>query len=360
MAKIDPRFSKKKVTKAGDILRDDTASSDNKEWANEVLGNWRAIHSYPINTFQATLRNKLKPIDKNALVAQRLKRTPSIIRKLRRFSGMKLSRMQDIGGLRAIVSDLKKVQKLRENYKSSRFAHQLVGEKDYISEPKDTGYRGIHLIYRYKNKRVTEYDGLHIELQIRTKLQHAWATSVETIGTFLDRALKSSEGPEEWLDFFALTGSAFALYEGCTPVPGYEQLNAQGTYKNVIAEAEKLSVVGRLRAFSIAANSITYDNRRGSYHIVILNPGKKTVSIESFGLRKLGEANQQYSKYEELIADGNDIQVVLVATDSIDSLKQAYPNYFLDTQEFIKVLKRLNSKIQDANKKMKSTPKSLR
>ncbi|UJB70634.1 hypothetical protein HRE53_06030 [Acaryochloris sp. 'Moss Beach'] len=51
------------------------------------------------------------------------------------------------------------------------------------------------------------------------------------MGTFLNHALKSNEGPEEWLDFFALTGSAFAHYEDCNAVPGYEELQEQETYE---------------------------------------------------------------------------------------------------------------------------------
>jgi putative GTP pyrophosphokinase len=355
LATISPLYSRNQVAKAGDLLRSDNLSAGDKIWASEVLSNWRAIHSYPINTFKATLRDKLKALDNKALVAQRLKRAPSIISKLRRFSGMKLPRMQDIGGLRAVVSNLKKAEELRENYKNSRFKHELVGEKDYIENPKDTGYRGIHLIYKYKNKAVNLYDGLHIELQIRTKLQHSWATAVETMGTFLEHALKSSEGPEEWLSFFALTGSAFAHYEGCNPVPGYEDLLQQDTYEKMIAEAERLNVIDRLQAFSIAANSISNDKKRGSYHIVILDPGKKTVSIESFGRRKLDEANKRYSHYENQISDGESIQVVLVATGSIESLRQAYPNYFLDTHEFIKVIQKINTEITNANKQMHPT-----
>jgi len=154
MAKIKPLYSKKQVARAGEILRDSSSSIPDKNLANKILSNWRAIHSYPINTFQATLRDKLRNIDSNALVAQRLKRAPSIISKLKRFEGMKLSRMQDIGGLRAVVKDLEKVHALRDNYKSSRFSHDLVGEKNYIESPKETGYRGIHLIYRYKNIKI--------------------------------------------------------------------------------------------------------------------------------------------------------------------------------------------------------------
>ena len=117
MKPIEVKYSRNKVNKAGDILRNSESSSSDNLWAADVLSNWRAIHNYPINTFQATLRNKLKRIDNLALVAQRLKRIPSIILKLQRFPGMKLSRMQDIGGLRAVVQDIPQLKLLYSNYK---------------------------------------------------------------------------------------------------------------------------------------------------------------------------------------------------------------------------------------------------
>jgi hypothetical protein len=69
--------------------------------------------------------------------------------------------------------------------------------------PQKSGYRGIHLVYRY-NGRKTEYNGLKIEIQIRTVIQHAWATAVETVGMFTQQALKSSQGEQDWLRYFAL------------------------------------------------------------------------------------------------------------------------------------------------------------
>ncbi len=254
---------------------------------------------------------------------------------------MQLARMQDIGGLRAVVSSIQKVEELRQNYKASAFAHELVGEKDYILEPKGTGYRGVHLIYRYKNKQVADYDGLHIELQFRTRLQHTWATSVETMGTFLNYSLKSSEGPDEWLRFFSLAASAFAHMEKCQPVPGYEHLSREETYDAVLNEAERLDVYDRLQAFSIAAQQITNDNSAGSHHLVVLRPSEKTVQIYSYGRRRLAEATEKYTEFEAQAEGGIDLQVVLVATGSIAALRQAYPSYFLDTQEFLKVLRRL-------------------
>lgn len=126
---------------------------------------------------------------------------------------MRLDRMQDLGSLRAVVSNVKKLRLLEETYRSSRFKHEILLCKDYVSEPKSSGYRSIHLLYKYCNPRTPAYNGLFVGLQIRTKLQHAWATAVETMGTFLNEALKSSEGPETWLKYFSLYGAAFAHLE---------------------------------------------------------------------------------------------------------------------------------------------------
>jgi len=66
---------------------------------------------------------------------------------------------------------------------------------------------------------------LRVELQIRTKLQHLWATAVETMGTFLGQALKSRQGSQDWLDFFTLISSAFSFIEGTPQIPRYSNLS---------------------------------------------------------------------------------------------------------------------------------------
>ena len=136
-----PNYSRNQVKRAGALLIANNAMEDIDKWLESflILSNWRACHGYPINTFQATLRTKLKNIDADSLVAQRLKRTPSILNKLKRFPGMNLSRMQDIGGLRAVVSTLPKLNQLYENYQKTTFTHELVSQYDYVSSPKPSG-----------------------------------------------------------------------------------------------------------------------------------------------------------------------------------------------------------------------------
>ena len=230
-----------------------------------------------MNTFQATLRQKLKSIDTEAIVAQRLKREPSILLKLQRFDGMKLARMQDIGGLRAVVSSIAKVRKLEAAYRGSAFQHELTSSKDYINNPKEDGYRGLHLIYCYKNDNAPEYNGLSLELQLRTRLQHAWATAVETMGTFLGQALKSGQGEREWRDFFKVAGAALAISEKTPAVPGFESQIAHEIFLGVERAEATLHVLEKLRGFAVATDRIT-QRGKGAYHLVVLDLSKRTVS----------------------------------------------------------------------------------
>jgi ppGpp synthetase/RelA/SpoT-type nucleotidyltranferase len=342
MAFVKPQYSKGQINRAGEILiASDRYSSKDQQWADSVLANWRACHGYPINTFQATLRQKLELIDNNAIVAQRLKRTPSIVLKLQRFKGMNLARMQDIGGLRAIVSTVNKVKQLEIAYRKSRFKHTLVSSKNYLDMPKNDGYRGIHLIYKYVNPLAQEYNGLSLELQIRTQLQHAWATAVETMGTFLGQALKSGQGEQEWRSFFAKAGAALAIREKTAAVPGFEQYSAKDIFSELAKAESELRVLEKLNGFAIAADKITTIRGQGAYHLVVLDSLNRSVSIRPYPIAKLEQANIDYAEIEQRTNAGEPIEAVLVSAGPIDALRKAYPNYFLDTQAFVTEIKKV-------------------
>jgi putative GTP pyrophosphokinase len=344
MAYIEPKYTKTQTDKAGYILTDTNADIGDIFWADEVLGNWRAAHSYPMNTFQATLRGKLWRVDKRAIVGQRLKRALSIRHKLERFPTMRLSRMQDIGGLRAVMSSIEHVKRLETNYRRTRFQHQLVASKDYIANPKKDGYRGIHLVYRYKNSRTPKYNGLHVELQIRTYLQHAWATAVETMGSFLGQALKAGEGENDWREFFVISSAAIAMAEKCTPVPDFEG-QTEGEISRQLKKSESsLRVIDKLEGFAIAADHIKMLRGRGAYHLVILDTSEKSVTIRPYPVRLLSHANKDYAEVERRAKAGEPVEAVLVSAGPIEALKKAYPNYFLDTQSFIRETRKMIAK----------------
>ena len=134
-----------------------------------VVNPWRASHARPLDTFRNNLRRRM---GRGGVVAQRLKRLPSIVSKLERLPRIRLSRMQDIGGCRAIVSNADDSFTLAADLGASRMRHELVRYQNYIDNPRATGYRGLHLIYAYNSDRTTDWQGLQIEIQIRSQLQH--------------------------------------------------------------------------------------------------------------------------------------------------------------------------------------------
>src|SRR3989344_112304 len=174
-----PTESKSQIKKAGRLMFDTSKSMQSRRDALDLVDRFRAAHGYPINTFQSTLHKRLKDFP-DSFMAQRLKRMPSIIRKLEKEKTMQITTMQDIGGLRAVVETVKDVYRLERKYSTAkRFPHIQKNAVDYIAKPRDSGYRGLHLIYEYRNKQHPRYNGLLLEIQIRTKLQHSWATAVE-------------------------------------------------------------------------------------------------------------------------------------------------------------------------------------
>ena len=331
-----PKASKSQIDRAGEILIGlHNIPIDELERAVDLAQQWRACHAYPINTFQATLRRKLAVHKGEYLVAQRLKRMPTIFDKLQRFPAMNLTTMQDIGGVRAVLSSIAKVYKLAKEYKNkTRFEHELIREMDYIQNPNDeTGYRSLHLIYKYKNKQNPHYDGLRLELQLRTKLQHIWATAVETMGTFLGQSLKSRRGDQEWLDFFAITSSSFAYWEKTPRVPRFAHLNEKETAQEVVKAEAKLGAINMMTGFSVAVNQIA--KTKWAYHLIILNSLERKVELIPYDRYSLEQATRDYSRFEKEAASGRKIEPVLVSAGPIDKLRKAYPNFFLDIGDFV-------------------------
>ena len=141
-----PGGSKSRVSRAGDAVRSETATPEDLA----VIEDWRAAHRPVLNTFQAVLRGRLR--GKNVIVAQRHKRKNTIFDKLMRLPGMQLARMDDVAGCRLIFKNIKELHHFRENFHKARFNHKMrnASEKyDYITQPKSTGYRGIHDVYEY-------------------------------------------------------------------------------------------------------------------------------------------------------------------------------------------------------------------
>lgn len=340
MAWTKPLHNRKKVDNAGHVLTDSQASPESVEDALTILNNWRSAHGYPMNTFQATLRHKAKNVDSNSLVVQRLKRVPSIINKLKRdqTKTMTLSQMQDIAGCRAVLTNTEKVRDLVKVYNKSRgLKHKKIREKDYISNPKADGYRSVHLVYRYKSDKIKTYDDLLIEIQIRSKIQHAWATAIEIVSLFTKQALKSNEGEEEWKDFFKLVSSAFAKIENQPEVQG-TPTDKNDLYVAIKAKVDKLKIFSKMVSWSQALKVIEPKLKELHFFLLELDAteeGNAKLSIRGYPEEAESLATEHYLEAEKLQGGNPSKDVVLVGAKSVEELKRAYLNYFADSKEFL-------------------------
>lgn len=341
---VKPNSSKGQRDRAGRTLIDPNASPTQKVDALSIINNLRASHYYPLNTFKVTLRRKSEEVCDNRLVAQRIKRLSSIEHKLQRYPSMNLSRMQDIGGCRAILESALQVRRLVEKYQTGDLKHSLDDIDDYIAQPKASGYRSVHLIYKYFSDKQAPsvYNGLFIEVQIRTRLQHAWATAVETVGTFLSQALKSSQGEDEWLRFFALMGSELAIREKCDVIVPNTPTSRSERKKELKHLSAKLRVEYVLQMYRQALNIGRDDarNKNNFYFLLKLEPSHSKMTIRGFQKRQLELATSEYLRVEQEISNTLGSEAVLVSVDSLQALERAYPNYFLDTHVFLDALKK--------------------
>lgn len=147
----------------------------------EVIERHRQTHTGPMLNANNGMRRYARGVGVEVQVTQRLKRMETIIAKLTGYeSRMNLARMRDIAGVRLVVSALSELYRLQEEVVKKRH-RQGVEVIDYVTEPRQSGYRAIHLICTYTSKDVTR----PVEVQLRTQPMHAWADMVERASSIL-------------------------------------------------------------------------------------------------------------------------------------------------------------------------------
>lgn len=334
MAWTEPAHSKGEIQRAGLAIANSATPAADRKAAISVVNNWRSAHGFPLNTLTMNLRTRALSVDPGALVAQRIKRLPSIVGKLERYPSMNLARMQDLGGCRAVMADVELVKKVVDGLLNGKHKHRLLRHDDYLSTPKPSGYRGVHLVYAYKSDRRETWNNLAIEVQVRSQLQHAWATAVETVGLFTSQALKSSQGEDEWLRFFVVMSSIIAQREGLPVVPGTSEEPTE-LRDELRGLAEELDVINRLEGYAALLQESEQHMAGAKFITLTLDVPNSRLTIR--GYAKQDDAAEAYAAMEAEGGDG--VDVVMVSVSSIAGLRSAYPNYFLDTTRFVSVLR---------------------
>lgn len=336
VAWIKPQFTRGQVNRAGRALIE-SGDPVERARARVILGNWRSAHGYPLNALTMTLRNRAAEVSSVADVAQRVKRLVSIEHKLLRRPHERATQMQDIGGCRAVVPSIQGVEALATIYRNrpSR-VFRLHKSDDWIGGPKHTGYRSLHLVYKYFSPSKPEWENMRLEVQIRSQEQHVWATAVEAVGLFTGQDFKAGEGDEKWLRFFQLMAHVGAVAEGAAPVRGVPDTH-EAFYDELEFLWHDLDVEALLTGWATAFEYLR-DTRAARPHtfrfLLHLDAEHYRLHVYEFTRGEELEATESLSTLEAKYLDDPLNHVVLVSASDIRAVEKSYPAFFADTTRF--------------------------
>ncbi len=334
-------YSMRDVRHAGGVIAGAPPPGPETLQAFRIANNWREAHAYPMRSVRHQMIWYMRLLGVHGVTGARLKRMQAIRRKLRRM-GLHLNQLQDLGGCRAIVPRIEDVETLAVALKD-RSRHELRGNgNDYISSPKPDGYRSHHLVFTYSGLgNAKSFTGRRIEIQLRTQLQHSWATAVEAVGLVRGEYLKNDQGSEEWLRLFKLISADFALAEG-TPLPSgvpdheerLSEIRALDKRLQATQTLENLSYVARWADTSV-------EPVRPTYYLIIYDNATNKVGVEPYFNPRQAMAQYHIAEAKANKYGGETANIVLVEADKIDIVRTAYPNYFGDVQMFKRQLKNI-------------------
>ena len=283
------------------------------------LQEFRQTFQEPISNVFNFVLGVARKVDKQCIVTYRIKRIDTIVEKLRRFhenpnGKMNLSRMWDIAGCRCILNStdedklyvlLKKIQK--EYGRNCKV-------KDYVAEQKASGYRSIHV---YVKDHQTQKP---IEIQIRNKAQHNWATLVEIVDLLFGTKNKECGAESQLGRFLYLYSKAENLTK--------EEFSEMLKIERKVKVFERMSNVLTRNYLNIRRQWLK-QKTKGSYFVITANKnGSEIVSFPSFK-----EAETSY--YEKYLAN-SDSNIVLthLRMPDFNQISMAYSNYVLAMHAF--------------------------
>ena len=202
-------YSPSQVRRAGDRIR---RAAQRHEAAQQndlaLLDEYRAWHQPTLERCQRELvsvfheRLELDP-ETFAITGRPLKTVEAITAKLVR--GTRLNTMRDIAGTRIVVPALDVQDAVTALVLETFKGHSARIEKDTRVDGDESGYRALHV--------VSELDNRFAEIQVRTKLQDAWAQMVERVDKMLRTDLKHGNGPADWGMWLLETSNVFRKWD---------------------------------------------------------------------------------------------------------------------------------------------------
>lgn len=342
-----PPKSKREVNRAGKAIAQGLGTDDDLE----IVDQWRAAHGYVINTFQIFFKRRVQKINPDIEFAQRLKRRSTVIDKIARRhpDGRPLmsdvTSMQDFAGCRLIFEKLTDLSNFRDYVHSSKsmehVAHKLrhdPSKYDYINHPKSSGYRGIHDVYahyprahRRGSKESEPWQGLLVEVQYRTRVQHAWATALEISDIVDGQKTKFDLDDTDRVRFFALASEILARYH-----EGISNAMVESTTEDLCAEfgrlEKSLNILQRLHALKVSGG---FDKIRRHNVLNVYKGEDGNLNLEILTFSSPADAIEKASDLEN---NSDSLNAVYVRADNPSQVRSAYRNYFNDPVDFVRLV----------------------
>lgn len=358
LSKQEP--SKSAINRAGKSLAKGNIQGKDRDEALCLINLWRKEHIDPLNQVMQmvdSVRQQSKCSGSTILVG-RLKRIDTIINKLSRPGNTStVTTLQDIAGCRLVVESNDDVQRvtsgIRERVPEIRERVPDIKISDYIDKPKNSGYRGVHIVF--PSCKPNRYSGLKVELQVRSREQHYWATAVETYdqasGKPSSKHVKFGLGSEEEIRFFQITSTL--LHDSGTDNSALrEELRILNNELNVlpILKASTQSIFSFSCEPSPDNRAMDSDIHREplkphSDGIYLIKSSLELQQIESkyFPPIQAQEAVLAYIEAETKVENSESSSYLLAKASSTNELKSAYSNYYMTGNDFVSWLEEILS-----------------
>lgn len=306
-----------------------------------IVQQWRAMQIDPTRIVFEQLQQLSKLIP-HSLVTFRLKRTSSIIKKLaRKNTNLRLGSMDDIGGCRLIVDNIDQVYFAAKKISECLKVKKQRGIKDYIAAPQESGYRSLHIIAVVPRGKLS----FRVEIQIRTRIQHSWATGVEAAGAIYGEDYKSPETsarskvPSKNVErFFCLSSGLLALKEGCPTAENVPDNEAElrGDFSELPNRKQILEDLSEAThsSFRIVQEGLGSARSDSSLYVLEYNRETQVLYATPFPEVDIASAISYYNRNEEEDIFFPKRDTVLVYATSPEYLSAAFPNYSTNLGEF--------------------------
>ena len=283
---------------------------------------WRLTFAEPMRQLYCTL-NTQYPTYKSSC---RIKRMESIFRKV----NYKLTSMHDIAGVRVVTNNLNELCSLKEECEKLKSpqenTYKIVSSSlfhDYSTKPRN-GYRSVHFDVQLRDDVTGRC--YHVELQLRTKLQHAWAQAVEAIDSIESTDVKHNPDKDK---FWILLSALIAYKEGDgTLIP--EGKSYKDLEKELININDRRQYLEKLRLFSHETLIENPSSLQRGWNLIIHDLGEQEGRVVSFN--NLDDLKREYIK--EGMPD-----YPIVYTDDPDNLPSSYSAYYPQRQSLDTVIK---------------------